>query len=452
MKRIIFVVALLGAAHPVPALDAWDNTKAYANKALFWKDKSTGPLGFHTVFPKPIYQKSYFGFALTGAAIVVGGALTYFTAGAGAPVAGWGVGGVASWVGGGGAGSYMAGLSTVGGWFGGNAMLGSAILNGISIGVAGSGTSFASLTAIGKVGVMAAVTASALDGVILFQNPKTKNLSYRIRLTVPQEIGSKGVRELAKQLRDAEASLLDAAAGKDEKSYGTLYGRKKYLLNWAVTKGQAALKKGASNEDLMVLGIVANNANEFDLFDKLVKKIQVLKVDDTGYVDYLKSVAAIERGDAETATNLLWKSWRLNPYAVEQPLLLVNILGHEKFEAREEEIRTIVEKATKDFDSDKYAPSYSLVSLDYRLATMYLIHKKYALAETYYEKAYDKLAMLQKHLGDKSMKKAIRMGIANAMYGQNRKAEAKQLLEKILKDAKTNDETSFLRSQYAGNL
>lgn len=81
-------------------------------------------LGFEAAFPRPFYQKKYFGLAVTGASIVAAGTVTYFTGGAGAPAAATGVSTVASWVAGGGAGSYMAGLSTIGGWFGGNAILG----------------------------------------------------------------------------------------------------------------------------------------------------------------------------------------------------------------------------------------------------------------------------------------------------------------------------------------
>lgn len=452
MKKLCIVVALLSAAQTVPALDAWDSTKDYANKAMFWKDGSLKSLSFESAFHKPIYQKSYFGIALTGATIVGAGAFTYFTAGAGAPTAAAGVSTVATWVGGGSAGAYMAGLSTIGGWFGGNAILGAAILNGISIGVVGGGASFATLPAIGKVGVMASVTASALDGVALYQNPETKNLTYRIRLSVPEDLGGMQVLALTKQLREVDAKLLDADAHKNEKIYLELVKKKDALLKDAVTKGQAALKTGASNEDLMVLGVVAQNAGASELFEHLVKKINVDKMEDTGYVDYLKAVASIERGDAESATTLVRKSWRLNPYAIEPPLLLINILAHQKFAAKEEEIRAIVETAARDFSSNKYKPSYSLVSLNYRLATMYLINKKYPLAQIYYEKAYDELSMLQKHWGGKHMKSMIRLGIANAMFGDNKPAQAQQLLSEILRDVKTDAEKKFIKSQYAGNI
>jgi tetratricopeptide (TPR) repeat protein len=453
MKKLCVVVALLSAAQTVPALAAWDNTKDLANKAMFWKDDSLTSLGFESAFHKPIHQKTYIGAILTGAAVVGAGTFVWFTAGAGAPAAGWGVSSVATWVGGGGAGSYMAGLSTIGGWFGGNAMLGSAILNGISIGVAGGGaSSFASMTAIGKVGVMASVTASTLDGVALFKNPDTENLTYRIRLNVPEDLGSKEVRALTKHLRNLDASLLKADSHKNKMTYNHLVGEKAALLEKAVAKGKSALKTGAQNEDLLVLGVVAQNAGVSDLFEGLVKKVNVDRMEDTGYVDYLKAVASVERGDIESGTTLVRKSWRLNPYAVEPPLLLINILAHEKFAAKEEEIRGIVESATKTFNSNKYKPSYSLVSLNYRLATMYLVNKKYSLAQIYYEKAYDELSPLEKHWGSNYMKNIIRLGIANSMFGDSKKAQAQQLLEEILKGVKNDEEKKYIKKQYAGNI
>lgn len=450
MKKYAFILVALASSQASFSLEAWDSTKAYANKAIFWKSESLKSFEFKSIFPKPVYKRSYFGLVLTGATVVGAGVFTYFTAGAGAPVAATGVSTVASWVAGGGAGSYMAGLSTIGGWFGGNAMLGSAILNGISIGVTGGGATFASLPAIGKVGVMTSVTASALDGVAIFQKPDTKNLSFRVRLAVPMDLGAKDIRRMSSQLYDVESKLLTDID--DNKATFELLKQRDLLLNEAVKKGKKALKVGASNEDLIVLGIISKNAGRSDLFEKLVNKVPVDKIKNTGVIDYLKAVVSIENGDTQKATALLWKSWRMNPYAIEPPLLLINILGHDNFESHEEEIRTIVASANRDFDSDKYEPSYSLVSINYRLATMYLLAQKYQLAHDYFTKAENELSVLQKHWFNKSMKHLIQLGKANALYGDDKKIDATELLGKILADAKTDAEKAFLWSQFAGNI
>ena len=303
MKKTLVCISLVGAAHTALAVDVWDQTKA-----VFSKGVAQTHLSFEDAFPKPFYKTSYFGPVLTGATIVLAGGFTYFTAGAGAPVAATGVSSVAAWLGGGGAGSYMAGLSTLGGWFGGNAVLGSAILNGISIGVTGGGAAFATLPAIAKVGVMASVTATALDGVAVFQKPETKNLSYRIRVAVPDEMGSKGVRTLTRELNAVEVKLIKELGEKSDIAYIRLQKEKDALLSDGVRIGRTILNKGGSNEDRIVLAILSKNAGHPELFTKLVNSIPAGKMKDSGYVDYLKAVDFIERGNTGKSINLLRKS------------------------------------------------------------------------------------------------------------------------------------------------
>jgi len=120
MKRISLSIILAVSLLSVNVnASIWQDTKEYANKAMFWKSKHLEDIDFKHIYPKSFYKKSYFGFVITGAAVIGAGAFTYFTAGAGAPAAATGASTVAAWVAGGGAGSYMAGLSAIGSWFGG---------------------------------------------------------------------------------------------------------------------------------------------------------------------------------------------------------------------------------------------------------------------------------------------------------------------------------------------
>jgi tetratricopeptide (TPR) repeat protein len=448
MKKFIFSLVLLGsfgAYAAEPTVNQQPTNQRNDDKKQNAKD-----LGFKETFPKPFYKTSYFGPVLTGVTIIGAGAFTYFTAGAGAPVAATGVSAIASWTAGGGAGSYMAGLSAIGGWFGGNAVLGSAILNGISIGVTGGGASFAALPAVGKAGVLASVSASALDGVAVFQNPETKNLTYRVRLTIPSKMGSEEVRALTKELLKVEKSLMDPDVRNDQNVYQAALKQRETILNNAIRRAQAAAKKGASNPDLIVLAVLAKTAGKSDLFRQLVYKVTVGKKQDSGYIDYLKAVDSVEHGDSISTKNLLRKSWRLNPYAIEQPLLLISVLSREGFLAHEEEIRGVAEQARNDFNSNKYEPGYSVVSVDFRMGTLYLNAKDYVKSYEYYEKAYKELALIQKLVGDQSMKKTIRVGMANALLGQGKKDEAGALFDKVLSDCKTDAERSQYTSQYAG--
>ena len=73
--------------------DTLDEAKTYFEKGLGRIKEHITPvaqpqhLSFQQLFPKPFYKKSYFGFALTGATVVLGGTYLFFTAGAGAPAA-----------------------------------------------------------------------------------------------------------------------------------------------------------------------------------------------------------------------------------------------------------------------------------------------------------------------------------------------------------------------------
>ena len=155
-KKILYVLiaSSLSATPQVSTASIWGSTKEMVNNAIPWKQKHLEEISFEEIYPKKFYKKSSFFFVATGAMIVTAGTISFFTAGAGAPAAAAGVSSAASMIAGGGAGSYMAGLSAVGGWFGGNAILGAAILNGISLGTIGGASSWGALSVAAKAGVL----------------------------------------------------------------------------------------------------------------------------------------------------------------------------------------------------------------------------------------------------------------------------------------------------------
>jgi len=289
MRKITLSITLamiLGSTTVVNA-DLLDTAKEYTNKAMFWKSEHLEDIDFKHIYPKAFYKKSYFGFAITGAAVVGAGAFTYFTAGAGAPAAATGASAVASWVAGGGAGSYMAGLSAIGSWFGGNAIVGAAILNGISIGTIGGGAStFTALSVLGKVGVMASVTAMSLDGVAYFANPETKKLEYKIKVNIPKNLGSKDTRELIDKIYNTTENINEALEEGDGKKQKELFDLKKKCNKDAIKLLERKLGSNESQEDLIVLGIVAWNNGEYGLFDKAVSHIDASDLDNTGFLNY----------------------------------------------------------------------------------------------------------------------------------------------------------------------
>jgi tetratricopeptide (TPR) repeat protein len=465
ISTLVACIVLLAPLQVAPAAQTDADPPPVAQVSLGSGDDASD-LSFAGVFPKPFYQKTYFAWLVLGASIVVAGTISYFTAGAGAPAAATGVSTVASTIAGGGAGSYMAGLSIVGGWFGGNAMLGSAILNGIAFGLGGGGAAFASLTAIGKVGVLSSVTATALDGVLVYLPPEKKEIVYRVRLTVPDRIGSSDVKDLVDELNEAEADLVKIASklekarsNSDEEKVAELtresrdlVATRKQLLDEAAQRADAALTADVGVEDLLVLAILSKNAGKEQSFQKLLRRIPAERVMNRSYLDYLAAVTRIERGEIKPSDALLRRSWGASPYAVEPALLLVHVLGHNGFTKSERAILEVVSRAEKQFDRDEYASSYSLLALYYRVAAMYFMDKRYQEAQEYYEKAYKELPWTQKYFGNKQLKNLIRLGIANSLYGQNQRQSAQELFAKLLKDAETDEEKELLRSQFVPNM
>lgn len=432
-------------------------------------------MGFSDAFDKKFYEKKNFGIALLGASVVVAGAASYFTAGAGAPVAATGVSTVASWVGGGGAGSYMAGLSTIGSAFGGNAMVGAAILNGVSIATIGGGPVIASMSAAQKGLAMFSISATMLDGVAVFNGKDTEALHYRVALPIPDDIGSKELRQQAEKLRKLgveerklgekmddifEDRLKAQKAGKDstnaakkladaESKLRETKARRVQLEKDIETRARSALKQNVSAEDRVLLAVLAKNLGKTSLFADLIERVQTEGANDAGYVYYLRAVAKIEKNQIKESLRLLEDSSRRNPYAIEPTILEVNILGRE-FAQRKERILNIVSSIEKSFDSDKYSTPFSLVSLHYRVGTLSLIHKDYSLAEMQFNAALKKRSLWEKYGLRNEFDSMIKVGLANALYGQNRKDEAMTIVAKLLKNAKEGQARDVVCAQFMG--
>ena len=432
-------------------------------------------IGFSDVFTKKFYEKKYFGVAVLGATVVTAGAVSYFTAGAGAPTAATGVSTVASWVGGGSAGTYMAGLSTIGSAFGGNAILGAAILNGVSIATIGGGPAIASMSAAQKGLAMFSVSATMMDGVAVVNGHGTDTLSYQVALPIPKKIGSKELRQQADELRtlgteerklgetmdELYADRLKAKeAGKDsekaakkladaESKLKETKAKRTQLEKDIETRARTAIKKSVGADDRVLLAVLAKNLGKSSLFADLIEKIPTECAKDAGYVYYLKAVAKIEKNQIKEALQLLEKSSIQNPYAIEPAILRVNIAGRE-FDKKKDEIIEIVSRTGKLFDSEKYATPFSLVSLHYRVGTLSLIHKDYRLAEVQFNAALKERSLWEQYGPKNEFDSMVKTGLANALYGQNRKDEAMAIVDKLLKAAINGQEREVVCAQFIG--
>ena len=449
------VVAIFLSISTIQGSDLWDTTKEYTNKAMFWKSKHLKDVDFEHIYPKAFYKKSYFGFIITGAAVVGAGAVTYFSAGVGAPAAATGTSAVAAWVAGGGAGSYMAGLSAIGSWFGGNAILGAAILNGISIGTIGGGTSFAALSILGKTGVMASVTAMSLDGVAYFANPETNKLEYKIKVNLPKNLGSKDIRKLIDRIYNTTDEINEALEEGDGSKQKELFDLKEQYNKDAVKILKEKLWVIESQEDLIVLGIIAWNNSEYKLFDAAISRIDISSLNNTGFLNYLFALQSLSKGNSNQMFAYLDNSINENPYAVEPYILYINALGNENFLKYESKIESLTRKAEKYYDSDEYATGYTLTGVFYRTATFYFMNKRYVKAKQYYTKALENLGFLQKHLFGKQLKHTIQSGIANSLYAENKIVSADKMLQEIKEDIDIDDsegitEWNNILEQYLG--
>ena len=135
---------------------------------------------------KGVVSSKAFTYGVIGASAIVGVVATYITAGAGAPAVATGMSSIATWAGGSGAGSYMAGLSTIGGVFGGNAITGAAVLNGVawSAGITATGK-LALMPVASKLILATTVTATALDGVMVIKEHDSGNIQFITNLQLP---------------------------------------------------------------------------------------------------------------------------------------------------------------------------------------------------------------------------------------------------------------------------
>ena len=374
-------------------------------------------LSFSAAFPKHFYQKKSFPLVLVGATAVTAGVVTYFTAGAGAPAAASGVASVASFVGGGGAGCYMAGLATVGSWVGGNAMVGAAILNGVSIGLGGS---LVAETALAKAIVLTSVSATALDGVLFFQPPDTHSLSVRVNLEVPEALASGEVKKLVESYKENRKQHMEAYK-KDPKNYLDVKSARDKEFNRNVDDAAHDLLNDRRIDigNVVVLSVLLHNIgyqNGFVPAAQLFAKISTKNLSKQGYFNYLKSVFALEDSNMKDADSYVRRAISQESYAIEPMILQVNILANEKAKLKPnlKLISGIADTAEKTFDADRYSTPYGLAPLDYRIASIYLATKNYPEATRWFEKAKSHLSVIDIYWPGGEFRNLIQTGLGIA--------------------------------------
>jgi tetratricopeptide (TPR) repeat protein len=318
-----------------------------------------------------------------------------------------------------------------------------------------------------------------LDGIAIMNGTGTSALNYRIALPTPKSLGSEELRDRAEELRDLgkkerklgekmDDLVADRQRAKDagknpekgasskkmedaESSLSETRKKRARLEKEIVSRAKSAINGSGSAEDRVLLSVLAKNLGQSDLFSQLIGKISTDNAKDAGYVYYLKAVAKIEKSQIDEAMQLLEKSSIDNLYAIEPPILRVTILGSRGFDTNKGEILNIVSRTEKLFRSNEYATPFSLVSLYYRVATLALHNKDYALAEAQFEKARKNRSLWEKFGPANEFDNMIDIGLANALYGQERKEEAINIVHKVLKGAKDGKSRERVCTQFIGH-
>ena len=429
-----------------------EGTKEYANKAMFWKGAHLKEISFQSLFPKALYKKSYFSWLILATSIGIGATVTYVTAGAGAPVAATGVSTVASWIVGGGAGSYMGGLSAVGSVVGGNAIIGAAILNGLSFGIIGGTTGgFATLSTTAKFCVIANVSATLLDGVATLDKHDAGMLHYTAKLKVPKGLGGKSVRQLVEEIYENEERKADAANHHDTKAMERYADLGQALLKSSTGMLKDGLEKESlSQEDLLVLGIINYSGGSVELFQKAIEKLTLLKpsLDKMSYIDYLSSISLLLDVRESDALASLDRCLEEEPYAVEAAILKLNILAND-LGRNEQSLLDTLSKLERSINSNRYSSEYSLLAPYFRVASVYYRNGNYDKAKVFFEKAGEQIGILEGFLGGAKVKTQARLGAINCGYllGETQKAEKD--FTTLIKSMKP-EEGKELKGQYVG--
>ena len=406
---------------------------------------------FAKIYPKPIWEKSYFSWIVLATTIVIAGAVSYFTAGAGAPEAAAGVSTVASWIGGGGAGSYMAGLSTVGSVVGGNVMVGAAILNGISLGTIGWGAGKTTLALASKIAV---ITDCSLNGFVIIKSSSQKDAIYIFDIKLPKGIGDEKIQMLVNniyEIYDKQQDLLEKKHFEEANLLNETIN-KFYLLGNKLLKKEL-IKNSPDIYNLIVLGIIAYKTGNLELYQEALNTILVYKekIRKRSFLDYLLGIYYLSipnnKENVNKAFNYFQQSYYEENYVIEPILVIIDILAQNYYKNKIL-ITSWVKNAVENYDEDKYEGK-NLFNLYYKAAAVSFLNNDWTMAITYYKKAYDKLGIIGKLIWTtKPIKKQIKLYIAICYKNLQKYQKAKEYFSEALALCENNKEKQEIQRIY----
>ncbi|MEN8219269.1 MAG: hypothetical protein ABFS56_23485 [Pseudomonadota bacterium] len=435
----------------------------------------TEELRFEEVYNKPFWKNDTVFWSTIAVASATAAAVTVFTAGTGAPAAGVGVSTIASHIAGGGAGSYMAGLSTVGHLVGGNAITGAAILNGVSAGILGFGGEAAAIKGIAATTKLALASATKFGefGFKYLSLKKTSEATYLIQIIPSSEFGTGKVGELFTRLKEANKNLTETLAKHDEtktqlnssfnqaitvineKYQGptfktdriemakklaqlrTLNGKiiaekkkieaerltQQYQVVIQETHGiiEAYLSNKASSSkesrtDAMMSAILLHSLGYENDFVNYIKQFQVATQNES-FLLYLKAVAYLLDKDFEVARKYALQAMDTEPEAIEPVMVLIMALDGLGQYQQAFELETLLKE---EFDDDHYETPNSLLTAYNLLGDIANSRQLPQTAVKFHQKAFDKTSFFS----DDDEKALLCLKIANDyhLFGSKRKS------------------------------
>jgi hypothetical protein len=386
-------------------------------------------LTFENVYYKPLYKKQAFTYGAIALATGVAAGLTVYTAGTGAPAAGTFVGSVASWVGGGGAGSYMAGLSTIGSFVGGNAITGAAILNGTSA------MFFGAASTKGTASFVLQVMDQFPDQINSFlfdeNGDKVSEIYYALPIQLPKNLGSEENRKLVDSFEKINKELKELSEKEAKSEYEQQIQENLKKLNDIKNKAEALAKDSDKKNDAILGAILAYKFEDKELFKKTVLNISDDVTSNEGLLYYLKSIALFNSKKYDEAKKYA-KMANEKEKKVIEPLMLLAMILEENGESQNIE-QEVVEKL-EDFSTDYYSTTNSLTVAYDLVATVYQKEGEFQSALKFYQKEYDSTS--SNYLYDQDKKAIIlnKMAQMNSYIGNKNLSD--DLYSKALKRVK----------------
>ncbi|MCX2983405.1 hypothetical protein EYC98_21305 [Halieaceae bacterium IMCC14734] len=420
---------------------------------------------FSELYPTPFHDTDEFNYLLIGGSMAAAAAITYATAGVGAPAVIPGTSALIVAVGGGSQGAYMAGLSTIGSLVGSNAIGGAAVLNGLGAAVGLSAT--AKNAAVFGIALksMTGIGLAAYDGILIAEDKKTGDLILVSELRMPEEIdGSDYVKSLAKSIKNNEKKIAEASKENDLISARAYLEYRKADLSNAVELLECILlteKFGQSEvtpEDLILLSIMAHKAGDFDAFHQAVKVLEKSrgKYENTSFIDYLIASSYFTQGQLDQGAKSLQSSIGAEPGIPEPTTLQLVYLSRdgEAFAQNESRMSSLIGLLEKDFNEDRYNSPHTKASVYFRLGTIYLRYDRPAKAIRYFEKARENLSAIQEmevfaRFVEQNFKNDIDVYIAISYAKDGKVTVAEKKMNALLDSLKEDDERrKVYRKQY----